>query len=841
MAGLFKPLFEQFGMSPVQPLQPLTIEPVSLGDTPSVFDQFGQAPQAAPQPIMQPQQAPQPMMQPEAAPQPPQVPQPVQQAAQDANPFDQFDEPAAASQGVQQATQPVADPNAVDTTEAQRVASETFNRDISELVNSGATRQQIEARVAQEQAGGNDASLHGLDEALAYRDKYHSAVQVGIANEVRLAKPEDYHAPDRGAVDAAGVGAFDSITMGAGDEIGGAIGATTNAVAGAFGGGTGEDWSDAYGRIRDGNRQALNDAQHYHPGAYLGGQVVGGIATLPLGGGEAALAQGGWRAAGRLAGEGAVLGGAYGFNSGTGDLTDRLEEGAKGVALGAVGGVALGTPLNAVARRIAVNRATPSVGREILDAGERLSTGNGIGNEIRPLVGNTSDGGIAAQATAMLQPTITGGRIGGLNGAVNRFEEQAANTATRIADDAAGGASTDLSTAASRANDPTNPGSLAAYAGNTEQAAGTVYRSAEQTANGAQVPTPSTISRIDEILRDWDAVPGGVPGYDTLRALRNDLAAGPNGGSTSAVWSIDGLRRLRTSFGDRIESGQRQLQEAAKRLWPALSDDIFRGLRVSGNPDAARLYRQADRQWAQRIDGITVINRVLGKNADLSADAVAKNLSSMAKGDYDHLGRALNLIDPAQAGAIRGGLINALGEQIASRATRPGEFSLESFGTRWSKMSEEARNAMFAPSTVRDLNDLATLAGSQRRVGQLGNPSRSGITNQNWNETRAIGAETAALAGGVWNPAVWLTLVGSGVAGRLLATPGVARALVRGGESRSIEVMSRRLGEVARRYPAAEQDIAQFREAVSEKVSDHAVTISEKPATSEPNPFDQFD
>ncbi|MEG8028994.1 hypothetical protein [Sphingomonas aerolata] len=337
MAGLFKPLFEQFGVSPVQPLQPVMIEPVSLGDTPSVFDQFGQAPQQA-------AQAPQPMMQPQAAPQPRQASVPVQQAAQEANPFDQFDEPVAPPEGVQQVAQPITGPNAVETTEAQRIASETFNRDISELVNSGASREQIEARVAQEQARGNAASLNGLEEALAYRDKYHSAVPVGIANDAGLAKPEDYHGPDRGAVNAAGVGAFDSITMGAGDEIGGAIGATTNAVARAFGGGTGEGWTDAYGRIRDENRQALNDAQHYHPGAYLGGQVVGGIATLPLGGGEAALAQGGWRAAGRLAGEGAVLGGAYGFNSGTGDLTDRLEEGGKGAALGAIGGAVLGTP-----------------------------------------------------------------------------------------------------------------------------------------------------------------------------------------------------------------------------------------------------------------------------------------------------------------------------------------------------------------------------------------------------------------------------------------------------------------------------------------------------------------
>lgn len=84
--------------------------------------------------------------------------------------------------------------------------------------------------------------------------------------------------------------------------------------------------------------------------------------------------------------------------------------------------------------------------------------------------------------------------------------------------------------------------------------------------------------------------------------------------------------------------------------------------------------------------------------------------------------------------------------------------------------------------------------------------------------------------------------------GRLLATPGFARALVRGSESRSIEVLSRRLGEVARRYPALSQNILGFRDAVaSGKVPDNAVTMMpegsevEAPAEITPdNPYAQY-
>jgi hypothetical protein len=144
------------------------------------------------------------------------------------------------------------------------------------------------------------------------------------------------------------------------------------------------------------------------------------------------------------------------------------------------------------------------------------------------------------------------------------------------------------------------------------------------------------------------------------------------------------------------------------------------------------------------------------------------------------------------------------------------------------------------------LNDLATLAGSQRAVGQLGNSSSSGIMNENWKQSRAIAVEGAALVGGSWNPAVWGGLGLSAIAGRALATPGVARALVRAGESRSLEALTRRLAEAARHYPAAEQDIFALRDAITQ-VPNGSVTINpddrheKAPPTGEANPFDQFD
>jgi hypothetical protein len=820
----------QLAEQPAPYFQNAQVESDPFAGLPEDGSYVGLAPvelQNAPEPVREAPVAPQAVSQPqpvyEQQPTPAPAPQPVQQPVQQ-QPLQQGGN-VVIDQG-QSVPTPQPDPNAVDPELMKR--AEALRNDVAAILNGPGTaeevRQKLAARAAQE--GRTLSEFGGIEQALAAR-KADRAVSVGIQQPYT---PTEYHGEDKGAGNAAVVGAIDSVTLGAGDEIGGALGATVNSIGNVVGLGNGNSWSDEYARVRDDNRRELADAEHYHGGAYLAGQVGGGILTLPFGGGQAALARGGLSAAGRLAAEGAVLGGAYGFNSAEGGLADRATAAGEGALLGGAGGVILGGPTNALARRIAPNRATPSAGREILDAAERLSVGNEAAGvaPVRPLAAHTSNGGLASEATAMLSPTITGGRVGGLNRAMEQFENQVGATVGRVADDAAGGQAVDLATAAQRANDPNNPGSLAAFAGDTEVAARQVYGAAEQAAGGARVPTPATIQRIDEVLAEWDAVPGGVPGAEQLRALRDQLSRGPDGGTTSAAWTIEGLRRLRTSFGDRIESNQRQLREASKRIWGPLSKDIFRGLRVAGRADAANLYRQADRQWARRAEGIEVIQRVIGKDADLSADAVAQRVSGMSAKDYGHLSSALGLIDPAQANAIRGGLITKLGEALPSRATEPGEFSIESFATRWAKMSPQARSAMFTTQTVRDLDDLARLAGSNRRTTRLGNSSRSGVLNENLRQTRAVTAETVALAGGFWNPTVWAGLVGSYATGRLLATPGFARALVRASESRSLEVLSRRLSEVARRYPAAEQDIFGFQSAIAGQAPANAVTIKEQ-------------
>jgi hypothetical protein len=291
---------------------------------------------------------------------------------------------------------------------------------------------------------------------------------------------------------------------------------------------------------------------------------------------------------------------------------------------------------------------------------------------------------------------------------------------------------------------------------------------------------------------------------------------------------VDGLRRLRTSFGDSIDSKNRTVKEAAKTLWPTLSRDIDSGLRSNGLTDAARAYRAADRNYATRSQNLDSIGLILG-DGQHSADIVADNISKMSRTDYGQLSRAIGVLPADQQNSIRGAIVESLGRALPSKQDGTGaRFSLETFLTQWShdKFSAQAKAAILPAQTIRDLNDLATLASANRALRSKGNSSRSGVTVGNLTEFAAAPAIFS-------NPAAFSAALTAFGGGKLLATPGVARALVRASESRSIEVLSRRLSEVARRNPAAAQAILGFRDAmVSGKLRPLILRRSPIPSTS---------
>ena len=173
---------------------------------------------------------------------------------------------------------------------------------------------------------------------------------------------------------AAFAGLADSLSMGFGDEIAGAIEAGVRKVQGDP-----RSVGDIYTGFRDKVRQGMEADQAAAPSDYLQGQVLGGVATLGVGtGGRAATTLGGKVIQGAKTGAG--YGATYGFGSGKG-LKDSLKKGGVGAVTGGtvggaipVAGEIIKAPVKMTgnALQMLVNSGTPKfAAKQIARAAER--------------------------------------------------------------------------------------------------------------------------------------------------------------------------------------------------------------------------------------------------------------------------------------------------------------------------------------------------------------------------------------------------------------------------------------------------------------------------------------
>jgi hypothetical protein len=134
------------------------------------------------------------------------------------------------------------------------------------------------------------------------------------------------------------------VTFGFADELAGVAGGVGSLVSG-------DGFGPGYERFRDAARQQNRLDDQTNPLSAIAGQVVGGVATLPLNlvgraaQGAGALAQVG-NAALRGATSGAAGGALAGLGEGEGGLENRLGSAATGAAVGGVLGGALGAGVN---------------------------------------------------------------------------------------------------------------------------------------------------------------------------------------------------------------------------------------------------------------------------------------------------------------------------------------------------------------------------------------------------------------------------------------------------------------------------------------------------------------
>jgi len=509
-------------------------------------------------------------------------------------------------------------------------------------------------------------------------------------------------------------------------------------------------------------------------------------------------------------------------------LADGASQGALTTHANTVGGVVkdaamgggLGLGFGTAARGLSAVASTPTRaavrGREVLDAANRIG--------VHPLpadVGGSLTKGVNAAGEAGLLSNIP------LTAGADRYLDNLRTVRDRVAASflPSRTAPRDIESAALHVLHA--PGGLGDYEARSAEAGGRLYDDAAQLASGTQIETPRTLAAVNALIDQAERTPGNSPGLEALRSLRDDLTPTPDqtvspsifdrefGGGAGpttipgnrAQYAIDNLRRLRTSFGDNFDSGQRAAREAANTLWGPLSEDIQQGLTAQGRTDAADAYRAADQHWAQRQQNLDEI--VAPVLAGRSHELLADKLVDMTRNDSDLLNRGLALMSPDQAAQVRSALVANLGRSKSGAQNATGDaFSLHSFGTDWDKLSDGLKTTMLSGQAGQDLQDLARLAEAAKASGRYKNTSGTARSLDALNLLRG-GVSTLVGAGG--EAAGGLMTAGATLGaqyglGHLLASPAVGRGIVRMGEVRPIARTSAGLAALARRVAPAATD-----------------------------------
>ena len=356
------------------------------------------------------------------------------------------------------------------------------------------------------------------------------------------------------------------------------------------------------------------------------------------------------------------------------------------------------------------------------------------------------------------------------------------------------------------------PGTIAGYSETSKAISDGLYKQADNLGGGAMIAPTRTVTALDKIEARLALSPGTQESRAAIASLRQELA--------SQQWTVEGLRQLRTTYGKKLNATDGVTRMDSNALWAELSRDITDGLHRAGKGEAARAYRTADRFYAKRAETKAIVEKIIGgaRGGPLhSAEQVAKKLEQMSRTGADDLNKVLRQLPRQEADDVRGNLIRQLGMANPSRQSDVPTFSIQSFGTAWSKLSPRAKATMFDRQTVKDLDDLATLASAAKSIP--GNTSNSFV-----GAAMSVGAQATAGYVAYQNagePTTWLAVAATMFAGGMLGNRRLTRAMVNWGRTGKSAPLERALSVAAKRAvgnPALQQEIAGVRAMIQGKV-----------------------
>lgn len=731
------------------------------------------------------------------APVQPQAPAaPAQTPASDWDEFEAVSKPAApVTQPAAQLTQQHGTPTASDAmpgtpvgpSAAPKPTSEqarTNNGVLTGMFKQGASRERM---MQYAQQNGMNVNAGDLDAAIAWRSRNKGRTDGfrGFVSDDQIYKAPVENAapkarPEGVSTLEAGLNGLAMVVPGA-ERIDAALDATYEWMW------EGADIGESYDRNLDYNRRLTDQSWDEHPYAYGTGFVAGVVPSMFIGGG-ATTAVG---AAGRAAGQSAL----YSVADSREDLstlegiTEAGIDATKDAALGAV----LGGGLHKLANR-AGSIAPTGAGQEVVDASTRLSRGD-VGRI--PVSPGHTGGRVMQMATRFSEDMPFAGVA--MRSKHHAIEDRAGQALDRATDElGATVPNRGLVEGAERLQDANVPGSLAAYEGSVAAKFKPNYDRIDTEGGNIVISPRAAVAFLDrKVAEALTSIKGDkTPWLAEAQRLRERISKGEFTLSDYRNFRIELRLSQGNSFGELSPKELASLKGVEEGLRRAITSDIHAGLSMAGKADVSKLLHKTDSGYAAAME----VNNTIRPLLKLSPEKLASRLESMANartGDAGKLGQLMSALSREERTNVQAMFVQRLGSPNAG--SRTGEFSLETFLTRWggdgvrSGMSQKAKDLLFTGQTRRDLDDLATLARANRRLSGR-RSERNAVT----------GALTLVLSGG------------TALSASLLAVPGLARTLValgRGGRAAAPRV-ARGLDRLAQRHPAQAMEILGLRDLI---------------------------
>jgi hypothetical protein len=363
-----------------------------------------------------------------------------------------------------------------------------------------------------------------------------------------------------------------------------------------------------------------------------------------------------------------------------------------------------------------------------------------------------------------------------------------------------------------------------------EQRADTLYgRVGQLIPSNTPVAIPNASALRTELQAQVAKAPESLgpvlnPLIERIGRLETDAAAG---------MPFDALRQIRSTIGRELNDpvlvgGTGPQKDALRELYGKLTDDMFATARAAG-PDAERALTVADRYYRFSMgQNIPILEKITKAGTDGEILSIAMRGSQNGGQQIMKVRRNLQPEEwDAVAGTVLGRLGRATpGQQGASElGQEAADFSINTFLTNWSKLSVEARNALFGGTRYKDLagplNDLVKVVDAQKQSAKLANTSGTARSMGVQSALGGAGATLGAVAGGDVETAGYggilgllASTVGAGRAAKLITSPAFVKWLsttVRiGAEPTALRAQIARLPGIANVEPALRDAIEQY-------------------------------